>query len=40
MFKREFVGRCLSFDDRAANEHAALVATRNRHAEFYRVDLE
>lgn len=30
MFEQDFVGRCLPFDELAAQEYAALVATRNR----------
>ena len=30
MFEQDFVGRCLPFDELAAHEYAALVATRNR----------
>lgn len=30
MFKQDFVGRCLPFDELAAHEYAALVATRNK----------
>lgn len=30
MFDQEFVGRCLPFDELAAHEYAALVATRNK----------
>lgn len=30
MFEQEFVGRCLPFDELAAHEYAALVATRNK----------
>ena len=30
MFEQEFVGRCLPFDEMAAHEYAALVATRNK----------
>ena len=30
MFDQDFVGRCLPFDELAAHEYAALVATRNK----------
>lgn len=30
MFEQDFVGRCLPFDELAAHEYAALVATRNK----------
>lgn len=30
MFEQEFAGRCLPFDELAAHEYAALVATRNK----------
>lgn len=30
MFEQEFTGRCLPFDELAAHEYAALVATRNK----------
>lgn len=30
MFEQDFVGRCLAFDELAAHEYAALVATRNK----------
>ena len=30
MFKQDFAGRCLPFDELAAHEYAALVAARNR----------